>query len=119
MAENVARCGCNWKGPLRPSTWKWKMRASFIGVMRAGEKAGGTHFRVRVVSTRFLGVSRLERHRLVHAALADFPRRVGACPCDRGPGLQERTVRGSGPGGRATVRRVDAQRNSEAENVVE
>ncbi len=32
---------------------------------------GETHFRVRVVSGRFAGMSRIERHRLVNALLAD------------------------------------------------
>jgi BolA protein len=37
----------------------------------AGYRAGGeTHFRLLVVSHRFAGVSRVERQRLVHAALA-------------------------------------------------
>ena len=36
----------------------------------AGARAGGeTHFRVTIVSQTFAGRSRLERHRLVHAAL--------------------------------------------------
>ncbi|MCY3879457.1 MAG: BolA family transcriptional regulator [Rhodobacteraceae bacterium] len=34
---------------------------------------GGTHFRVRLVSDRFRGLSRLQRHRLVHAALSPEP----------------------------------------------
>ena len=32
---------------------------------------GGTHFRVRIVAACFRGVSRLDRHRLVHDALAE------------------------------------------------
>lgn len=32
----------------------------------------GTHFRVRIDSPRFAGVSRLGRHRLVYDALRDF-----------------------------------------------
>ena len=31
---------------------------------------GGTHFRVEIVAPAFVGKSRLERQRLVHAALA-------------------------------------------------
>lgn len=34
-------------------------------------EGGGTHFRVGVVSGQFEGLSRIERHRLVHQALAD------------------------------------------------
>lgn len=38
----------------------------------AGAREGGeTHFRVTVVAARFQGLSRVERHRLVNAALAD------------------------------------------------
>lgn len=38
----------------------------------AGARPGGqTHFRVQMVSDAFAGKSRIERHRLVHAALAD------------------------------------------------
>ena len=37
----------------------------------AGAQAGGGHFRALVVSDRFEGKSRLERQRLVYAALAD------------------------------------------------
>ena len=37
----------------------------------AGHRPGGeTHFRVDIVSEAFVGKSRLERHRLVNAALA-------------------------------------------------
>lgn len=34
-------------------------------------EGGGTHFRVRIASAAFAGKSRLERHRLVNAALAE------------------------------------------------
>lgn len=38
----------------------------------AGHREGGeTHFRVHIVSVLFAGKSRLERHRMVNAALAD------------------------------------------------
>lgn len=37
----------------------------------AGARSGAGHFRVVIVSKRFAGVSRLERQRLVYAALAD------------------------------------------------
>ena len=32
----------------------------------------GTHFRVRIASPRFEGLSRVQRHRLVYDALQDF-----------------------------------------------
>jgi BolA protein len=38
----------------------------------AGHRPGGeTHFRVYIVATAFEGKSRVERHRMVNAALAD------------------------------------------------
>jgi BolA family transcriptional regulator, general stress-responsive regulator len=33
---------------------------------------GGTHFRVRIASPRFDGLSRVQRHRLVYDALREF-----------------------------------------------
>ena len=35
----------------------------------AGAREGGGHFRVRIVSARFAGLSRLKRHRIVYDAL--------------------------------------------------
>ena len=38
----------------------------------AGHRAGGeTHFRIHIVSGAFKGKSRIERHRLINATLAD------------------------------------------------
>lgn len=38
----------------------------------AGSRPGGeTHFRVTIVAERFLGTSRVERHRMVNDALAE------------------------------------------------
>jgi len=37
-----------------------------------GARAGGRHFRLRIVSSRFTGLGRLARHRLVHEALGDL-----------------------------------------------
>jgi BolA protein len=37
----------------------------------AGAASGGGHFRVVLVSERFRGVPRVERHRLVYASLAE------------------------------------------------
>ena len=45
---------------------------SHLHTGHAGAREGGeTHFRVLVVAERFQGLSRVERHRLVNAALAD------------------------------------------------
>jgi BolA protein len=44
--------------------------AQHIG--HAGHRPGGeTHFRIEIVSAAFAGLSRVERHRLVNALLAD------------------------------------------------
>ena len=38
----------------------------------AGHRPGGqTHFRVHIVSQAFIGKSRIDRHRMINAALAD------------------------------------------------
>ena len=46
--------------------------AAHAGHAGAGELGYGTHFRVRIASPRFSGLSRLARHRLVYDALQDF-----------------------------------------------
>jgi len=38
---------------------------------RAARPEGETHFDVRIVSARFEGLSRIERQRLIHVALAE------------------------------------------------
>ncbi len=38
----------------------------------AGARDGRGHFRVRVISRRFAGLNRIERHRLVYEALGDL-----------------------------------------------
>lgn len=45
----------------------------------AGAKGGASHFRLRIRHERFAGLKRLERHRLVYDALADWmPARIHA-----------------------------------------
>lgn len=44
--------------------------AGHAGATRADGSVGETHFHVRMVSAAFDGVQRVERQRLVHAALA-------------------------------------------------
>lgn len=45
----------------------------------AGWREGGsTHFRIRMASPAFAGLSRLQRHRLVHGALGDIVPRIHA-----------------------------------------
>lgn len=38
----------------------------------AGARAGGRHYRLRIISPCFTGLGRLARHRLVHEALGDL-----------------------------------------------
>ena len=38
----------------------------------AGALAGGGHYRLTIVSARFAGLSRVDRHRMVYAALGDL-----------------------------------------------
>ncbi len=40
-----------------------------------GAKSGGSHFRLRVVSRKFEGLSKVARHRLVYDALEDLMKR--------------------------------------------
>lgn len=42
---------------------------SGLHIGHAGWKPGGSHFRVTIVSARFAGKSRLQRHRLVYETL--------------------------------------------------
>ncbi len=46
--------------------------AAHAGHVGAGAQGYGTHFRVRIASPRFDGLSRLARHRLVYDALQEF-----------------------------------------------
>ena len=46
--------------------------ADHAGHSGANAEGFGTHFRVRVASPRFLGKSRVARHRLVYDALQNF-----------------------------------------------
>lgn len=46
--------------------------ADHAGHAGAGQEGYGTHFRVRIASPRFAGLSRVARHRLVYDATQDF-----------------------------------------------
>jgi len=49
--------------------------AQHAGHAGADASGVGTHFRVRIASPLFTGLSRVARHRLVYDALHDFPQR--------------------------------------------
>ena len=63
----------------------------------AGWREGGeSHFSVRIVSHRFRGLSRLQRHRLVHAALSPEPMgRIHALALNLSDGLSATANGGS------------------------
>jgi BolA protein len=44
-------------------------------VGHAGAAAGGSHFRLVIVSPRFSGLDKLERHRMIYAALGTLMHR--------------------------------------------
>ena len=49
--------------------------AAHAGHVGADGTGAGTHFRVRIASPKFAGLSRVARHRLVYDALRDFVER--------------------------------------------
>ncbi len=49
--------------------------ADHAGHAGAGAEGFGTHFRVRIASEQFSGLSRVARHRLVYDALHEFTAR--------------------------------------------
>ncbi|ARJ70606.1 BolA family protein [Paracoccus contaminans] len=51
----------------------------------AGWREGGqTHFRIRIDAPAFAGLSRIERHRLVHRTLGDIVPRIHALALELG-----------------------------------
>ena len=47
-------------------------------------EGGETHFRIRMASPRFAGLSRVARHRLVHQTLGDIVPRIHALALELG-----------------------------------
>ncbi len=47
---------------------------SHLHAGHAGAKAGGGHFRLRVISPDFEGLARIARHRLIYRAIGDAMR---------------------------------------------
>lgn len=48
---------------------------SALHVGHAGARSGGGHYRLRIVSARFAGLTTMARHRLVYEALGDLMQR--------------------------------------------
>ena len=46
--------------------------ADHAGHVGANDSGQGTHMRVSIASPKFVGISRVQRHRLVYDALQDF-----------------------------------------------
>ncbi|NDB12784.1 MAG: BolA/IbaG family iron-sulfur metabolism protein, partial [Betaproteobacteria bacterium] len=52
---------------------------SHLHAGHAGARAGGAHFKLKIVHARFNGLARVARHRLVYDAVADWmPQRLHA-----------------------------------------
>lgn len=69
-AETVERIRALVQDALRPDALQIDDEsAAHAGHASAGGKG---HFRLHIVSERFVGLSRLERHRLVHGLLAEL-----------------------------------------------
>jgi BolA protein len=72
VAENIQRKLTDAFSPVALEVMDESHRHSgHAGATRADGSQGETHFHVRLVSTAFDGVSRVERQRRVHAALKD------------------------------------------------
>ena len=52
--------------------WVIDESADHAGHVGANDTGQGTHFRVRIASSRFLGLSRVAQHRLVYDSLRAF-----------------------------------------------
>lgn len=59
------------KGAFRPERLEIVDESGCHAGHAGARPEGETHFRVEIVSAAFAGVSRIDRQRLVHAALAD------------------------------------------------
>ena len=76
--ERVARIEQQLRAALEPEDLEI-IDDSATHAGHAGARDGGGHFNVLIVSGRFAGKSRLQRHRLVYAALDDMmPKEIHA-----------------------------------------
>jgi BolA family transcriptional regulator, general stress-responsive regulator len=69
--DRVALIRSRLESALEPSTIE-VIDDSHRHAGHAGARDGRGHFRVAIVSSRFAGLRPIERHQLVHAALADL-----------------------------------------------
>ncbi|MDP9196845.1 MAG: BolA family transcriptional regulator [Pseudomonadota bacterium] len=70
MGEYAVRIRARLDGMFSPSALEIEDQSARHAGHAGHDPRGETHFRVKMVSERFRGLSRVERHRLVHAALA-------------------------------------------------
>ena len=71
MSDRVARIRRHLEGALAPQSLEVEDE-SHRHAGHAGARDGRGHFRVRVVSAAFAGLSPIARHRAVYAALGDM-----------------------------------------------
>ena len=71
MVESAESLRAHLEGALAPTRLEVVDESELHRGHVGWREGGGTHFRVHIVSARFLGLSRLERHRLVYAILAE------------------------------------------------
>ncbi len=86
---------------------------------RSSPGTGESHFRILIVSPKFSGASRVERHRMVNAALAGRAPRPHPCPRPQhvcaerrhkiGAPTGNHNLNGPGPDDRRAPRRLDVQ----------
>lgn len=73
MSDRVARIEAQLRAALAPDVLEI-VDESAAHAGHAGAREGG-HFTIRIVSPAFAGKTLIQRHRLVHAAVADLMRR--------------------------------------------
>lgn len=78
MTERLALIDARLRAALAPQALEL-IDDSAAHAGHPGARAGGGHFRVRIVSEAFAGKTALQRHRLVYAALQDLmPKEIHA-----------------------------------------
>ncbi len=73
-AERVAAIEARLRTALEPEALALEDESA-LHAGHEGAKSGGSHFRLRVISRKFEGLSKVARHRLVYDALHDLMKR--------------------------------------------
>jgi BolA protein len=74
MNDRIDRMRQNINDRLSPSQCEIEDESA-LHAGHAGAASGGGHYRIRLVSDKFTGLSRLARHRLVYDCLGDMMHR--------------------------------------------